>query len=888
TGTAGIDLDRAAELRGRWARLVTEGRELLGPDGHVGQALGASRLAWKRFIETRAACERLLHLDADRAWGMPNAPDALATTRGRLSAWRERSGTLRDWCAWRRVRTAAIEAGLAPFVDACERGAIRTDDLRPVFDRSYYQWWHTAVVDADPVLAGFFSPEHERRIEQFRQVDEAYLELTQKLIAARLAERIPASTLKLPSSELGILKREIGKKRRHMSVRKLFQKIPNLLPRLAPCLLTSPMSVAQYLDAAHPPFDIVVFDEASQIPVWDAVGAIARGAQAVIVGDPKQLPPTTFFDRVDDETDDTDEELEIVEDLESILDDCISAAVPVRRANWHYRSRHESLIAFSNHHYYDNRLFTFPSPFRDGMGVSWRHVPGGVYDKGRSRTNRLEADEVVAEIVRRLRDPDLSRYSIGVVTFSIPQQRLIEDLLEKVRRDAPEIDVFFSDAVPEPVFVKNLENVQGDERDVILFSIGYGPDAQGRVSMNFGPMNRAGGERRLNVAITRSRTEVLVVSTLRPEQIDLARTRARGVHDLKHFLEYAARGPSAIAEATQYDPTAAFDSPFEKEVSDRLVALGWQVHRQVGCSGYRIDLAVVDPDAPGRYLLGIECDGANYHRAKTARDRDKLREGVLRGLGWSLHRVWSTDWWTNREREMEKLTKALDEAKLTPKRAQPGRNVAKRDDSDERFASAGARPVEVAPRNMPPAPPVYEPYSGGPRVRTSDFYDDRTKRLIGDVIADVVQAEGPVSLELVARRVAGQWGMERMTTKAITRITGLIPTDVRVERDGERVFLWPDDRDPDSYDHFRVPGTDPDSEREADDLPLQEIAAAALDVLRQHLSASRDDLAREAGRLFGFQRSGRIVQERMHAGIDRLTAAGYARQDGDRVVLVGP
>ena len=331
----------------------------------------------------------------------------------------------------------------------------------------------------------------------------------------------------------------------------------------------SPISVAQYLDAAHPLFDVVVFDEASQIPVWDAIGAIARGKQAVIVGDPKQLPPTAFFQRMEDG--DEVEETDTVEDLESILDDCISASIPCLQLNWHYRSRHESLIAFSNYNYYGNRLLTFPSPFTQGMGVSWKHVASGVYDKGKSRTNRAEADAVVSDIISRLKDPERSKDSIGVVTFSQAQQTLIEDLLEKARRDDPEIDTFFGEEVSEPVFVKNLENVQGDERDVILFSICYGPDASGRVSMNFGPMNKDGGERRLNVAITRARREVLVFSTLRVEQIDLARTRSRGVRDLKAFLEYAERGPSALIEAVQYRFGADFDSPFEKAVHDALV-----------------------------------------------------------------------------------------------------------------------------------------------------------------------------------------------------------------------------------------------------------------------------------------------------------------------------
>jgi len=664
---AGDDLERAPALREAWARLVTGAREHLGRDGAIGRVALRYREAYSAFTSARDALDGLLDLDTESAWGRLEDAGALETAERTLHGWIERAAQLREWCAWRRTRSDAQDSSLTPLVEAYERGDITGPDLGPVFERSYAEWWYTAVVGAEPVLAQFFSPEHERRIARFREIDARYTALTREIVAARLAARVSdAARADVPDPEIGLLKREIGKRSRHLALRKLFQAIPNLLPRLTPCLLMSPLSVAQYLDAGHPPFDLVVFDEASQIPVWDAVGAIARGAQAVVVGDPRQLPPTSFFQRTDDGDDDAGEP-DTVDDLESILDDCTSARLPRLTLRWHYRSRHESLIAFSNHHYYGDRLLTFPSPHREGMGVTWRHVPGGVYDRGKSATNRAEADAVVQEILRRLRDPELRLRSIGVVTFSQAQQTLVEDLLEQVRRTDAQVDAFFGEDAREPVFVKNLENVQGDERDVILFSVCYGPDALGRVSMNFGPMNREGGERRLNVAITRARREVVVFSTLRAEQVDLARTRARGVGDLKRFLEYAERGPSALAAASRLDGDADVESAFEQAVQDALVERGWNVHRHVGCARYRIDLAVVDPQTPGRYLLGIECDGANYHRAKTARDRDKLRDGVLRGLGWALHRIWSSDWWTDPEREIAKLDAALTRAR--PERA---------------------------------------------------------------------------------------------------------------------------------------------------------------------------------------------------------------------------
>lgn len=476
-----------------------------------------------------------------------------------------------------------------------------------------------------------------------------------------------------------------------MALRQLFSKIPNLLTRLKPCLLMSPISVAQYLDPAHSPFDLVIFDEASQVPTCEAVGAIARGKEAIIVGDPNQLPPTSFFMTMN--TDD-DDGLDI-KDLESILDDCLAIRMPEEHLRWHYRSQHESLISFSNYQYYNNSLHTFPSPDDLTPAVKIVYVEG-VYDRGKSKQNRAEADAIVAEVVKRLLDPELSKRNIGVVTFSQAQQRLIEDLLDEQVRQNPEIECFFNSSVEEPVFVKNLENVQGDERDVILFSVGYGPDAQGRISYNFGPLNREGGWRRLNVAVSRARQEMMVFSTLRSDQLDLSRTNAKGVADLKAFLEYAERGKQALYMQHTATADAEHDTLFEEQVSLALKEKGYKVQAQVGCSGYKIDLAIVDPDRPGRYLLGIECDGATYHRSKTARDRDKLREMVLRKLGWKIHRIWSTDWWENQQRELDRVEVAIASARRDAGADVPKRvSVVKTPPPTARYARAVTIPTTV-------------------------------------------------------------------------------------------------------------------------------------------------------------------------------------------------
>lgn len=895
---AGADLDRAAALRARWARLATEGRELLQPGGPTHQLLQAYARAYNEFMKEKQSLESLLALDAAAAWGGTGEAGALARAQAMIKTWRENLGELRAWSQWRVVRQDALNARLGPLVAAYEQGKAATGELSPAFERGFYQWWVEELMQREPALKGFFSPEHERKIQQFRDLDDRYTQLARAEIQARLAARVPTPGERVSeNSEMGVLQRQLQLKTRHLPVRTLFQRVPNLLPRLKPCLLMSPLSVAQYLDAGHPAFDLVVFDEASQIPVWDAVGAIARGREAIIVGDPKQLPPTSFFSRADEQELGDDDTLE---DLESILDDCLGAGLPKRRLIWHYRSRHESLIAFSNHHYYEDRLLTFPSPHQ-GMGVQWKPV-AGAYDQGGSRTNKAEAEAVVAEILRRLRDPDLSRHSIGVVTFSVAQQGLVEDLLEAARRDNPEIEPFFDDeTAAEPVFVKNLENVQGDERDVILFSICYGPNAQGKVSMNFGPLNRDGGERRLNVAITRARREVLVFSTLRADQIDLTRTRARGVGDLKAFLDYAERGPKAIAEAASASPDAQFESPFEQQVGEALRRRGRQVHLQVGCSGYRIDLAVVDPDAPGRYLLGIECDGANYHRARTARDRDRLRQAVLEDLGWRLHRVWSSDWWANPTKELDKIEAAIARAGRDSRRAPtPVQETARAQEAaPERIAAAPLRPIPepvtaTATAALPAAPPpaaapalpVYQPFPVGRKQGSSDdFMQPRADAAIRSLIEAVVKQEGPVSLDLLARRVAAHWEVGRMTARMVQRVKDQAArAGVQKLAHGEQVFYWPAALKPADYRDFRIPGDAEETSRKADDLPPEEVANAARCVLEQAISLPLADLVRDTARLLGYQRTGAAVDRAMRAGIQLLCARGGAREQEGLVI----
>ncbi|MEO9656367.1 DUF4011 domain-containing protein [Marinomonas sp.] len=646
------DTEALMALRSKVRSLLHDGNDLLASDGPIGIAIirmieniSQFDLAFTDF-KSRAASESVDALDNFDA--IAEMADVILSKQVELKAW----------CAWNKRKHDAQDLQLGSLVTAIESGAITPEEIEDAFEAAYCAWWSKALINEDRVLREFSSPEHEQTILNFQALDKEFCRLTAQYIAAKLSGQIPSKDTGTKASSWGVLRHEIQKKTRHKPVRQLLQEATDAVTTLAPCMMMSPLSIAQFLGTEQALFDVVIFDEASQITVWDAVGALARGKQVIVAGDPKQMPPSNFFGRSDE---DPDGDYDTEGDLESILDELLGASIPQRLLNLHYRSRRESLIAFSNSNYYDSSLITFPAPVHPDNGVKLVR-PEGFYARGKSQQNQGEAKAVVAEIVRRLTSEDAMErnQSIGVVTFNSKQQTLIQDLLDEARREDPTVEWAFSDDHLEPVFVKNLETVQGDERDVILFSITFGPDEAGHVTMNFGPINKVGGERRLNVAMTRARSEMVVFSALSPDLIDLKRTSARGVADLKHFLEYAERGPVALgsqARGSQGD----FESPFEVAVARELQAKGWQLHPQVGVSAYRIDMGIVHPDLPGRYLAGLECDGAMYHSSAYARERDKIRQSVLESLGWTIVRVWSTDWWVNKQASLQLLHDRLTE-----------------------------------------------------------------------------------------------------------------------------------------------------------------------------------------------------------------------------------
>lgn len=861
---AGEDPRRLGEIRAAVARLLAAA-DLLANGSPLHTRIADLTTRWEDLNARFAAFTETLRVDAA---ALPPG-GWLDQGRGLADHFLAHRRDFQSWCRWQESRQEAERLGLAPLLHLFDDGHLALDDLRPTFEHAYRHQFVRHLIQRSPTLREFWGDEHADRIHRFNTLDAAFTRLTARAVAARLAAQLPGARRENcpPASEIGILQRERTKKRGHLPVRRLLADTPHVTARLKPCFLMSPLSVAQYLDAGREPFDLVVFDEASQIPVWDAIGAIARGRQAVIVGDPRQLPPTNFFGRVESDEDAIDDGS--ITDLESILDECLGSGLSTYYLRWHYRSRREGLIAFSNHHYYDNRLLTFPAPQADCPGIRCVPVPHGHYDKGKSRTNAAEAEAIVAEVIARLRDPARARASIGIVTFSQAQQTLILDLLDKARSEHPEIESGFSDDQPEPVFVKNLENVQGDERDVIFFSVCYGPDLAGRVSMNFGPLNRAGGERRLNVAVTRARREIVVFSTLRPDQIDLSRTRAKGVEHLKAYLEYAERGPRALAAALQTAHTDAFDSLFESEVAAFLREQGYDVHTQVGCSGYRIDLAVVAPGHPGRYLLGIECDGATYHRTATARDRDRLRQSVLEGLGWKIHRIWSTDWWRDFDKAAALLLERIreeadafspDADDLPP----PPPPVEPEPPPPDPPAAEAPPPPRTTPRALYPAP---EPQPHSP---PEAFYLPETRRRIRRQMERIIAHEGPLLESVLFQRVCAEWGFKSLGKRIRAILEECAPTAPPPPAGSPEPLHWPPDITPETYTAYRVPAEDAPLKRKIDEIPLPEVQNALLDLIGHYLSCPREDLLRETVKLFGGQMLTGKAAETVGAALDQL------------------
>ena len=689
-----------------------------------------------------------------------------------------------------------------------------------------------------------------------------------------------------PANDLAALRRQFQRKRGG-SVRELMTDHGQALLKLTPCVLMSPPSVARYIPADAVTFDLVIFDEASQVRVADAIGALGRARSVVVVGDSQQMPPTSMFRSVTDVEDDAESDGVVVPiDQDSILKECVDSNLERLLLTWHYRSRDESLIAFSNAAYYHDQLATFPTPPHGqedtGDGVHFRFV-GGRYDggSGGSRTNKVEADAIVAEVIRRLEEGPAA--SIGVVTLNTQQRELILDKLEilpgAVRR------AFNRDV--DPVFVKNLENVQGDERDTILFSLGFSPDpTSGVLRLNFGPVMTDGGERRLNVAITRARHEVVLFSSFQPEDIDLSRTSSVGLRHLREYLFFA-RDRDTL-EVTDREPGGS-TAGHPGEVAEALRATGLEVVENLGMSGFKVDLAVRLPDST--HWVAVLLDGPGWARRRTASDRDVLPTTVLtENMNWpAVERVWLPAWIRDREAVTRQLVDVARRVSAEPAEPEAVRiaSTVELDVPEQLPLTDGRSPAEQTELPLAPLTPADDVTLVTFRsARSDDVWQsgalDRldeypVRQLVKDRIAEVVQIEGPVESHRLASIVAQSFGVGQVRRSREDALLALIPDAAR-RREGAHEFIWPDDLDPVTFRLVRV--SEDSAERGVTVIPLVELSNAARHVLRARSVIRRDELRREMLTFFGFRREGGVIRERFDEAIDGLVAQDAARVDG--------
>ncbi len=629
------------------------------------------------------------------------------------------------------VRSRLTATGLGRLLDDLREHGVAPEHWDARFE---YVWLYSAleqVLASDAGLAAFNGRTHEQIVAEFIRLDVERVRLAADRVRRLHGERAIAA-MNQHFEQANLVKTEARKKSRHIPLRELLARAPDVLTRIAPCWVASPLSVSQLLDGGRRHFDIVVFDEASQVLQEEAIPSLYRAGQVVVAGDRHQLPPTTFFatavegeDEIREDDDEARDALATataaIGGFESLLG-TLEAFLPNWLLEWHYRSEDERLIAFSNTHIYTGRLVTFPSA-RGHEAIRHVHVPHDAALGSQEESASREVEEVARQVLRHAETRP--QESLGVITMGIKHANRVQAALDRALELRPDLTDFFSLDREERFFVKNLETVQGDERDAIILSVGYGKAANGDLPHRFGPLTQEAGHRRLNGAVTRAKRRMCVISSFSHHEIDLNRSGSRGVQLLKAYLEYAASGGIRLPEAEHAGEVGL--NAFVADVRDALDTRGILTRPQFGASRYRIDLVAMHPEKPGRPVLAIECDGASYHSSATARDRDRLRQAHLQRLGWRFHRIWSTDWFYSREQEIERAMAAYEEA---VRRAE--------------LADADAAPVPPPTRlraeSVTPTPQQPALRQRGPRPLVSkhesiDQYSNRELRQIAEWIA---------------------------------------------------------------------------------------------------------------------------------------------------------
>ena len=739
---------------------------------------------------------------------------------------------LKERCAYNSLKEDLNGMGLS-FVTSAYDSGLDHDMLIPAFKKSLLKAVIEYIVINDDELNKFTGRLFEEKIRRFKELEQKYRTVSRQLLSARLKMNLPNFDIKSSQmSELGIFQRAVKGTGRNITIKKLFEQIPNILPKVAPCMLMSPVTVAQYIDPQEP-FDLLIFDEASQLTTAKAVGALSRAKAAIIVGDPKQLPPTSFFENININV---NEEESLSEDLESVLDDCLALNMPEIHLKWHYRSRDESLIAFSNRSFYDNSLYTFPSPSDSQSSIKFVKI-NGIYDRGKSKQNIEEALAVTEEVIKRLSHPELRKMSIGIVTFSVVQQNLIDDMLTETFRQSPKLEQYAMQRT-EPLFVKNLENVQGDERDIILFSVGYGQDARGKLSLNFGPLNRDGGWRRLNVAVSRAKYEMIIFSSITYDMINPSATTSQGVIALRGFLEYAQKGRSSLVHKAS--SLELLKEGIEEQILKGLKEKGYDGVVNYGTSGYKISIAVVHPDDSKKFILGIMCDGAGCFKVKTVKDREVSPFNVLKKLGWNLIRVWSLDYFDSPEKAIKRIVRKIEDLRSAS-------NEIIIDEVDDYIEEDETlKPKEIVITNTLEA--EYKKAVIPKKIIPSSYFStEYNQPHLIKITKMIIDAEYPVSYRTILRSVLESSGITRSGARIEAQISKVLD-HIKCDsvQEGDNIFYWKKNADKQKYNIYRINST-----RTMSDISIYEIINAIRYIVENQVSLPKDALEQEVIKLFG-------------------------------------
>ncbi len=903
--------------------------------------LASASRATQQAIERLDALAESLALDCRAAFGVQRLAEAeTGELRARMAEWRSAPRRIEEAIDCRRRLEGLRTLGLGALAALLERGAVAPGDAVQEFEHAFLERQFRRL-DPEGRLLRFDAEDHEALRRRFVELDRERIALARAEVALRHWERLPKSGETL--GQMGLIRREIQKKSRHLPLRRILSEAGESIQRIKPVFMMSPSSVAQFLAPGGIEFDLLLFDEASQVRPVEALGSIARLAREgrlVVVGDQRQLPPTAFFRFESDLTDDDEgDEGGTVRDLESILGVAVAAGLPSRMLRWHYRSEHHSLIAVSNRLFYEERLHVVPSPFDRGPrhGLWMEHLTGTIFERGAGATNRGEARAVAEAVLAHARTTP--EWTLGVGTFSIRQRDAILDEIETLRRADPATEAFFAEGGPEPFFVKNLENIQGDERDVIFISVGYGRDAEGRITMNFGPLSRDGGERRLNVLATRAKRRCVVFSSITDDQIDPNRATGAGAHALRAFLRYARLGMLDAEQGAGAERGRDRDAPVgaggsvERDVAETIAECGYAADRRIGVGGFRVDIAVRDPILEDRYLLAVETDGPAYRDARSARDRERTRPAVLEARGWSLHRLHAAEWFRARDAATRSVLGAIErrarggagavtEPESTggggPGRSPSAAPTATRSDGESPATqpaasatavgapAAGAKASHSLPsasRSGPASSPPLPTSSLFEREAASEVEDAMTipyvlarlrvpsrrapDEIPGDrlreIVAGIVEQEGPIHEDELERRMVNLWGMRR-TTRAMQQAvqTGIVLAQQArsIERRGHFLDRPEALRRAEPRPPRNRSSVESATLRRPEMLPPEEVRELVRLVVEGNLGIAREDVIRETRRRLGFGSTSAALRELIEAQLDALVTDGAVEARG--------